>query len=314
MSDEIGDLARRLNENAEAVTVALLGDPTIRGRIDLRFGRKGSLAVVVHGDRRGLWRDHSADQGGDMLKLIRRELGGDWRAACEWARRFLGDPSSWRPVRAAPVVRDVPLRWSERAESIWRSADPLLGTLADRYLENRLGESWPSIRETVAEADALRFMPARGERAPSMVARVTDAKTKEPLTLHFTRLAPDGSKVQDGRPAKLLLSGHAKIGGVVRLVADANVTTGLGIAEGIETALAVLGSGWSPMWACVDAGNVSAFPVLSGIEALTVFADHDEAGLRAANAVAKRWRDAGRDAAIAAPPTVSSDWCDGRAA
>ncbi len=315
MSDEIGDLARRLNENAEAVAVALLGEPTIRGRLDLRFGRKGSLAVVVHGDRRGLWHDHSADQGGDMLKLIRRKLGGDLRAACEWGRRVLGDPGSWRPARAAPILRDAPLRWSDRADAIWRASSPLIGSLAERYLGHRLGAAWPVIRETVAEADALRFMPARGDRTAAMVAKVTDAKSGEPLTLHFTRLAPDGSgKAQDGRPAKLLLSGHAKIGGVVRLVADADVTTGLGIAEGIETALAVLGSGWSPVWACVDAGNVSAFTVLSGIEALTVFADHDDAGLRAASTAAQRWRDAGREAAIAVPPKVSSDWCDGRAA
>jgi hypothetical protein len=43
------------------------------------------------------------------------------------------------------------------------------------------------------------------------------------------------------------------------------------------------------------------FPVLPGIEALQVFADHDtseagEAGQRAAEEVIARWRDAGREA------------------
>jgi putative DNA primase/helicase len=308
---DVHSIARALDAHAEAVAIALLGEPSIRGRLDLRFGRKGSLAVVVHGERRGLWHDHSADEGGDMIKLIRRELGGDTREACEWARRFLGDPGSWRPARTAPILRDTPQRWSERADQIWRSAMPLLGTLAERYLRARIGEAWSSIRETIAEADALRFLPARGDRTAAMVARITDAKSGEPMSLHFTRLRADGGgKADDGKPAKLLLSGHAKAGGVVRLIADENVTLGLGIAEGIETALSVIASGWAPVWAAVDAGNIAAFPALPGIEALTVFCDRDEAGMRAASACAARWRAAGREASIVAPGAEGDDWND----
>jgi hypothetical protein len=96
--------------------------------------------------------------------------------------------------------------------------------------------------------------------------------------------------------------GHA---GVVRLVPDAEVTLGLGLAEGVETGLAVMqGFGWRPVWAAGSAGAIKDFPVLRGIEALTVFADADDggAGMAAARACAARWAAAGRDARIAAAP------------
>ena len=45
---------------------------------------------------------------------------------------------------------------------------------------------------------------------------------------------------------------------------------------------------------------LAKFPVLSGIEALTVFADNDAngAGKRAADKVAARWAQAGREAPV----------------
>jgi hypothetical protein len=49
--------------------------------------------------------------------------------------------------------------------------------------------------------------------------------------------------------------------------------------------------------------------VLSGIEALTVAADADPPGQKAAQAVAQRWREAQREAVIIAPP--HGDWADG---
>src|SRR5947208_17174802 len=89
-----------------------------------------------------------------------------------------------------------------------------------------------------------------------------------------------------------------------------DVTLGLTICEGVETGVALLMAGLAPVWCCGGAGNLSAFPVLGGIEALTIAADADEPGKKAAQTVAARWRDAERDAVIVAPP--AGDWADGR--
>ena len=76
---------------------------------------------------------------------------------------------------------------------------------------------------------------------------------------------------------------------------------GLGITEGVEDGLAVLLSGWSPIWAAGSAGAIRRFPILAGIDSLTIFADADSAGLEAAQECEGRWVTIGKEARIAAP-------------
>ena len=48
----------------EPVALELLGEPSRRTTSgEWRYGRKGSLAVHVAGDRAGTWRDHEAAAG-----------------------------------------------------------------------------------------------------------------------------------------------------------------------------------------------------------------------------------------------------------
>src|SRR5262249_6650489 len=63
------DLAAR----AESAAQRLLGKPTGRSRGALRFGRKGSVEVIVTGPKAGLWHDFENQVGGDLFGLIKRE-------------------------------------------------------------------------------------------------------------------------------------------------------------------------------------------------------------------------------------------------
>jgi hypothetical protein len=94
----------------------------------------------------------------------------------------------------------------------------------------------------------------------------------------------------------------------VRLWPDDAVAMGLGIAEGIESALS-LAHAFQPVWALIDAGNLAAMPALPGIDALTIAADHDDAGIDAAHACADRWSDVGTEVrvVIAAEKTDMND-------
>ena len=205
------------------------------------------------------------------------------------------------PIRT-PAKSDAPLEWSDRAESIWRRTVPLRSTLGEVYLRHR------GCVLTPMDSD-LRFLPASDKHPPTLCARVTNAETNTPQTLHFTRLSRDGRGKAGSDCDKLLLAGHRKKGGVVRLWPDECVTHGLALAEGIESALAAAHL-FQPVWACVDAGNLAAFPVLAGIELLAIFADHDPAGLKAAKKCARRWADAGREVRIRAPLAPGADAAD----
>jgi len=85
------------------------------------------------------------------------------------------------------------------------------------------------------------------------------------------------------------------------LTAFDEVSVGLGIAEGVEDALAILAGGWSPIWAATSSGAIARFPLLAGVASLAVFADADDAGLNAARACCERWRSSGIEARIIAP-------------
>ncbi len=164
---------------------------------------------------------------------------------------------------------------------------PITGTLAERYLASR-GLTY--------SGDAIRFRA--NDR--STVALMTDAITADPCGVHCTFLDREGRKMDRK------MYGRAR-GAVVRLSTDADVTYGLAIAEGIETALA---APFRPIWACLSAGTLAALPVLKGIEALTIFADNDASGtgIRAAKACAGRWHAARREAIIHIPTETGADF------
>lgn len=209
------------------------------------------------------------------------------------------------PFRITPprTVRPVEsLDWSATAESIWRRTQGLRGTLGETYLQHR-GCALPP------KDSHLRYLPPDGRHPPSLCAAVSDARTGKPVSLHFTRLAADGHGKAGTDRDKLLLAGHRKRGGCIRLWPDEAVTSALALAEGIESALAAAHV-FTPTWATVDAGNLTTFPVLPGIESLTIFADHDDAGLRAARECGLRWRAAGRAVRIRVPRRIGYDLAD----
>ncbi len=309
-------LNARLAERMADLGRALIGaEPTATRRTELRFRRRGSLAMCIAGHNRGAWHDHEAGRGGDPLGLVAHLLRVPMRDALTWALEWLGDASAPQvsPIASCPVAPAVARHthggdggkaWSrDLAWRLWREGQPPAGTLAESYLSAR-GLRLP-------EDAPLRFHPsawrnaANGRCGPAMLALMTAPEDAAPVGVHVTYLALDGGGKARGPNSKVMLGSV----GVVRLVPDAEVATGLGLAEGIETALAVMQrTYWHPIWAATSAGAIARFPALPGIEALTVFADADPAGLAAAGACAARWIEAGREALIVRPR--AGDWDD----
>jgi hypothetical protein len=100
-------------------------------------------------------------------------------------------------------------------------------------------------------------------------------------------------------------------GAAIKLDADENVATGLHVGEGVETCLAARLAGFHPVWALGSASAIAAFPVLSGIEAVTVLGEVGDGGAnhRSARACAARWIEAAREAFVV-EPQVGSDLND----
>jgi len=214
-------------------------------------------------------------------------------------RNFFTDRAARKHQKRRPQPRDQSR--TGFAQSIWREAKPAVGSPVEDYLRDRDLKLVPQLLE-------LRYHPRcpfKGDKVGAMIAPMTNAVTAEFRGVHRTRLAPK-DKAMLG-PAK---------DAVVRLCPDHEVTSRLHICEGIETGLALLAMGFKPLWCALSAGGIAAFPILDGVESLTIFADRDanQAGERAALDCGDRWRAAGREVRVLAPPKVGTDFADYRGA
>ncbi|MFL1461347.1 toprim domain-containing protein [Roseococcus sp. DSY-14] len=292
---DIPTVNERLADRMASLALALAGEPSHRCRDELRFRTRGSLAVVVAGNRRGTWYDHEAGVGGDALGFVAHLIRRPMRDAFQWALDWLGDPSRFSPPPKPARPPAPPRTTLELARRIWGECSAAAGTPVETYLAARGLRLEPGV--------PLRFHPRcprdKAERLPAMVALMTSPETGEPCGVHRTFLEPHGRDRLRDWGGKLFL-GSA---GCIRLSPDDDVTVGLGIAEGIETGLAVMqGFGWRPMWAAGSAGAIARFPLLPGVECISVFADTGQAGMNAARACCTRWADAGREALLITPP------------
>lgn len=213
-------------------------------------------------------------------------------------------PHGTASVLPFPPPSQPPAPFSDFARSLWFSTQPLGGIALD-YLRAR-GVVIPPKGSDLRWHPSLHH-PADDFAGPALVALVRNAITGKPQSLHRTWINADGSK--RGTPPRLLLKGHPKAGGVVMLWPSEAVTHGLAVAEGIETALAAAHV-MQPVWALIDASNMAQFPVLPGIEALTIFADNDAAGLHGAKGAAARWRAEDREVRVLTPRTEGRDIAD----
>jgi putative DNA primase/helicase len=226
---------------------------------------------------------------------------------CHYIENWHDRTATKRPGKpvSRPVVNIRHERLSDDGVELWSACTGLRGTIGEQYLRARHCAIPP-------EDGDLRFHPAlkhpNGYTGPALVALVTDAITRQPISLHRTWICADGTKAKVD-PPRLLLGGHRKQGGVIRLWPDEFVTYGLGIGEGVESTL-TLATVLRPAWSLIDAGNLGAFPVLPGIEVLTIAADNDPAGLKAATACATRWTAAGVDVRVVIPPREGTDLND----
>lgn len=240
-------------------------------------------------EARAVWRSFNAAGGISAATLFRAATDAGWSDSTAAARP---QPDIARSARTREAERPMHEALDPRWLAYWQALGPVRD-VGRAYLEARACAIPPV-------DGALRFDPAArhpaGHVGPCLVALVTDVTTCAPISLHRTWINADGTKA-DVEPPRMLLGGHRKAGGVIRLWPDEAVTTGLAVAEGIETALS-LAQVFQPAWALIDAGNLAKLPVLPGIEALSIAVDDDTAGTRAAAACGQRWAQADCDATL----------------
>jgi phage/plasmid primase-like uncharacterized protein len=301
---DVADLARRL-----------YGEPNRRLSTaqELRFGRRGSLAVVPS---RGVFRDYEAGTSGGVMAML---VNAGAAQTIADAARLLESQGiiATREACAGQGDRERQERIDRQrrravAASLWAAMGPLAGSVAETYLRDARG--------VIAALDGamLGFLPdapvhpyrgAGGEGCPALVAAVIDAGG-DLIGAHLTYLAADGlGKANIVSPARKMVGTVG--GGFVRLAASSRLV----VAEGLESALSAwdaLGGAPSGLGciAALSAGGVAGLRWPAGVDELIIAPDRDPngAGDRAAQALARRAWAAGLAVNFLPPPEGFGDW------
>jgi putative DNA primase/helicase len=265
------------------------------GRDRFRFDNK---------DGRGTW-FCSHCGAGDGVTLVMGVKGYSFKEAAIEIEQAAGIVPS---VRSAPAADDG--QKVERLKLIWSEGYPLVpGDEAMVYLAGRglvLDTPPKSLRfhPGLAYMDGDRFLG----KFPAMLALVTGQDGKA-VTIHRTFLK-DGEKAPVPAPKKLM-PGKPFTGAAIRLFEAEEI---LGIAEGIETAMAASAIFSVPVWSCISAHGIETFDPPPGVRHISIFADNDAsyAGQKAAYAAAYRLGQRGFKVEVETP-SVRGDWLDAHA-
>jgi phage/plasmid primase-like uncharacterized protein len=183
------------------------------------------------------------------------------------------------------------------------------GDAATLYLKRRgFGGVWP-LPKVLRFHRALPYWHGAEKLGtyPAMVASIVDPDGRI-VALHKTYLHADGRKADLPSPKKLTGAAGPLAGACVPLHKPARGC--IGIAEGIETALAAWCASTVPTVAAYCAGNLAAWQWQASVHRLVIFADADKAGREAADTLRARALAARLQCEVLTPTTEGADWCD----
>lgn len=239
---------------------------------------------------------------GDGVQLAMGITGQSFRDVARAVERIAGTarPSNTKPERSD----DDKLRALRRA---FLESKPIeRGDEACRYLAGR-GLRLYDLPESIRLHPGMPYRDGGAVMGtfPTMLATVTDAAGRA-LSMHRTFIQ-DGTKAPVPAPKKLM-QGLPLSGAAIRLTP---VSRSLGIAEGIETALAASELFEVPVWSCISTAGIESFEPPEGVRHVIVFADNDAnfAGQAAAYRAAHRLSLKSYEVEVCIPPNAG-DWLD----
>jgi len=273
------ELRARLPELA----VEILGKPNFRAGQEWRWGRKGSLSVVIAGAKAGMWFDHETGDGGGFVDLVAREKGFSRKDALDWTADRLRLGQWHRPIRQRPappiLAADAPVspqpHAAETSRTHLREADPAVARAEEAA--GRAARIWEHTQPAPADHPYLtvKQVAALGLRVDARGHLIVLLQDIEGRLHSVETIAPDG--------AKRFLAGGAKRGHFCILGAGpAPVTDPDGpilICEGWATGASLHLATGHTVIAAMDAGNL--LPVAEALRGrfpeadLVLVADND---------------------------------------
>jgi putative DNA primase/helicase len=263
--------------------------PRCGGKDRFRFDDKGG---------RGTWFCNQCGAG-DGVKLVKLVFNVDFIEAMRKIEGVVGVNDHHPPI--IRKNRDEK-KIQGRLRRLWDESTLLTGSdLVSKYLRGRgLFMAVKDVRfcPKCFEPDSRRTMPA-------MVAAVRNVEGK-PVSIHRTYLA--GPAKASIKSPKKLMPGVEPLAGCAIQLFDA--VDHVGVAEGIETAIAACQLFGVPTWATISSTILESFRPPEKIRRVVIFGDSDpnHTGQAAAHKLAKRLYRDGFNVEVNLPER--GDWAD----
>lgn len=285
-------------------------------------GKWKSILTALGVDPKYLDQKHhpcpASGQGKDRFRFANQNGSGNFFCACQQGRctglGLVMCMNSWTFQQAATEVDKIignhnlegdkerakpdPL---PRLQKAWKDCKPA-GFAVRRYLKGRGLICPPTLRELRAQyfdgANRLGYFDC--------MVGVIETPTAERASLHLTYLK-GGEKAPVPCARKVMPPARPTAGGAIRLFP---LEPTIGIAEGIETAIAAHMLFKLPVWSVVNRNGVETFVPPEGVKRVVIYGDRDEsyAGQAGAYRAAERLARLGFGVDVQLPDV--GDWND----
>lgn len=246
-------------------------------------------------------------QAGDGLKLLQKVFGLSFKEAMEKVLNVIGGIDKM-PVNKEPDIEEK----KKNLNKLWTTSESLTGNdPVSRYLHNRGINLTPNNIRYCAKC----YNKELGKEIPAMIAKI-QGKDGKPVSLHRTYLNIEKNQKADLVKAKRLMPG-------VDLLKEASVrlsTTNIksfkpgiiGVAEGIETAMAASQMFQVPVWSCISSTLLEGWSPPKGYYKVLICGDNDNnfVGQRAAYVLAHKLYQKKLMVVVKIPTGNGMDWND----
>ena len=294
--DFVADLADNVAPLTELVSLPLTPD----NKVSCPFHDDPEPSCTIYPDH---FHCFGCGERGGRLDWLTRVEGMTMAEAINAIKDWPGTP--------APVPRNGGDATEKLAyiKSIWTSAQPLRGSMAERYLDETRHIDTTKLPEDIHRS--LRFHPncvfGSGAHLPCLIALMRDPLTDDPVGIQRIAL-----ELLNGKVEKIDRRMLGRVGAVKPWPAGSRLVVG----EGLETVLAAAtripyeSAPLTPAWSLLSSDALRRLPVISGVERLVILVDHDDVGVLAASACAARWTGAGRTVIELTPDQKGADFND----
>ena len=282
--------------SAEKIAINLLGEPNKRlsdGK-ELRFGKSGSIAVRISGDKCGNWYDFKEGKGGDLFDLVQDIKACDFKEAADYLRGTLGigNPQNSNIIylhnlndkyvdhhKQKASVKAEEAAAFKKVENLYNRSKNISGnSVAAIYLEGRgINCVLSNDIRTVGQ-----YTKELGKTGVAIVAFARDGSGQitggqqillDPATYKKADIA--APKKSFGKIAGSFVEVGSHPNSNNKENNDNKITV---IAEGLETALSIKQAGVEARIICsLGLGNIKNYQPQSG-ERIIIAADHDKIG------------------------------------